>query len=308
MIVYRSSEEMSKTFPKPVVAVGNFDGVHLGHRELFKQVCHKSRELSGTAMIYTFHPHPSEVLKPEAAQPQINTLDERLMFMERLGIDVAIIETFNRDFSEMSAQKFLVDIIQSRVRPAVIYVGFNFSFGKNREGNVEILKAFCKSAKIECNIVPPLKIDDKEVSSSRIRSLIQQGNMKEASNLLGRNYFLKGIVVKGVERGKKLGIPTANLSTPSKLVPKMGVYATWVEMNNDFFPSVTNVGHSPTFDDKSTHLIETHLLNFNKDLYGQTITVHFEERLRDTQKFPSAEALVTQIRKDIAQAQRLLKT
>ncbi len=282
-----------------MVAIGNFDGVHLGHKKIFKEIIQKAKKIRGTSVVYTLYPPPSHVLHPHLAPSQLNTLEERLTLIQNQGIDVTVVEKFDKSFSQKTAEQFFQDIVVQNLKTKILYVGYNFFFGKDRKGNIEVLKKFCKDAHIELHIASPFKIKGKSVSSSKIRSLLQEGNVQKASKLLGRFYFLQGKVIRGTGRGKSLGIPTANIETQAELIPKEGVYVTLAHYKNILYPSVTNIGHAPTFAHKTPFTIETHILDFDKTIYGKSLFIHFLKWLRPTQKFSSPEALLTQIKKDI---------
>lgn len=307
MITYYASKNITQTFPRPVVAIGNFDGVHIGHKEILNQVRKRRNSLNGTSIVYTFYPHPSRIIHPETFEPQINSIEERLTLIENHRIDVTVVEDFNREFSEKKAELFFHEIILKKLNTHALYVGHNFFFGKSREGNPEILKKWCLNHNIEFHIIRPQKINNEVVSSSKIRALIQEGRVKKASRFLGRHYFIQGVTIKGEGRGKKIGIPTANIETHAELIPKIGVYVTFTEYKNTLYPSVTNVGHAPTFNEKSPFSIETHVLNFHHPLYGESLIIHFIDWIRSIKKFKSVEALVAQIKKDIDLARRYLK-
>lgn len=302
MRIFHSSFEIKKPFKNPVVAIGNFDGVHLGHQKIFKHVIQEAQKKGGTSIVYTFHPHPSCVIHPETCEPQIHSLETRLKLIEEAGIDVTVVENFNREFSEKSAHQFFEEVILENLKTKVLFVGFNFFFGKARAGNTELLKTLCKSHGIEMHIMPPFKMEEEVVSSSKIRHFLKEGNIHKANEFLGRPFFLEGLTIKGVGRGHKLGIPTANLQTQAEIIPKEGVYITFAEYKGKKYKSVTNVGHAPTFKDEKPSSIETHLLDWDKDIYGESFRLHFLEWIREIKKFPSAETLVKQIQKDIQTA------
>ncbi|MBI3016406.1 MAG: bifunctional riboflavin kinase/FAD synthetase [Deltaproteobacteria bacterium] len=303
MKIYSSSFHIKKR-PSPVVAIGNFDGVHLGHKKIFKEVIHKAKKIKGTSVVYTLYPPPSRVLHPKTAAPQMNTLKERLALIQNQGIDVTVVEKFNRKFSQKTAARFFQEIIVQNLNAKILYVGYNFFFGKGRQGNTALLKKLCKAAHIELHIAHPFKIKGQVVSSSKIRALIQEGAVKKASQFLGRPTFLQGKVIQGKGRGKTLGIPTANIQTQSELIPKEGVYVTLAQYKGTLYPSVTNIGHAPTFAKKTPFTIETHILDFHQNIYGKSLILHFLHWLRPTQKFSGGHALKHQIAKDIALAKK----
>lgn len=304
MKIYFSSKDLKRPPKNAVVAIGNFDGIHLGHKAILKRILTQKEKHHGTAVVYTFHPHPSHVLNPYHATPQLNSIEERLVLLQNMGIDITITEKFNKKFSQKSAYDFFYENLYRHIKPMALYVGYNFNFGKDREGNIELLKKLCKEVHLELHIAPPFKIKNEIVSSSKIRKLIQEGNVKKASSFLGRPFFIYGHVVPGEGRGQNMGIPTANLKTESSLIPKEGIYITMVELNGKLYPSATSVGNAPTFSEFTPFTIETHILDFNQRIYGQNLILYFIDRIRDIKKFASIDDLVIQIHRDIEKVRK----
>jgi riboflavin kinase/FMN adenylyltransferase len=309
---------LNKSLPHVVLTIGNFDGVHLGHQRIIQLAVEKARAKGGTAVAYTFRPHPQVALRPGARVALLLTYDEKLEFLAAQGLDVTIEEPFSREFSTVEPQHFFTDVILRRLSAQAIVVGYDFAFGKERSGNLSALEAFCKSAGVELTIVAPQREDSEVVSSSRIRQHLVAGDVDKASGLLGREFFYRGIVVRGEGRGRKIGFPTANLKIENKTTLPYGVYATWAMLDGKKMASVTNVGVRPTFSEPGTAagqldgpelpaLVETHLLDTTMDLYGQTLEVRFVKRLRAERRFPGVDALKAQIAADAAQARDLLK-
>jgi riboflavin kinase / FMN adenylyltransferase len=310
-----------------VLTIGNFDGVHLGHREILRLVCEKARERQGVAAAYTFRPHPQVALHPGANVQLLSTYDEKLELLQEAGLDLVIEEPFSREFSTIPPQQFFNDIVLRRLSAEAIVVGYDFAFGKERQGHLESLGLFCNDSGVELTVVPPHRIGGEVVSSSRIRQHFSSGDVGAANRLLGRQFAYRGIVSRGEGRGRKLGFPTANLSLEKKLVLPYGVYTTWAicsgisdaSLLGRPLPSVTNVGVRPTFgqagrpgqpglneETSLPALVETHLLDVDADLYGGQLEVRFVQRLREERRFPGVDALKAQITADAAEARKLL--
>lgn len=305
--IFASSQALrGHRFRNPVVVIGNFDGVHRGHQALLRATLQKAKKIHGTVVVYTLFPHPSHILHPTTPTPQMTSLQTRLKLMEHQKIPVIVVEKFTRAFSKKSAQQFFKEVVIQNLRAKELFVGYNFSFGKDREGNIDILKHLCKKNGIVLHVFPPFKVAHEIVSSSKIRTLIQAGNIEKANAFLGRSYVVNGKVIQGEGRGQKLEAPTANLEVKTQLLPKAGVYLTRVCYQHKFYPSVTHVGPAPTFRKGRFSSFETHILNFNQTLYGKNLTLHFVDRLRNARKFKSVQALVTQIQKDIKTAKKRL--
>ncbi len=311
METFRGIQSVSRSFPHPVVTIGNFDGVHLGHQQIIRLAVEKARASSGTAIAYTFRPHPQQALRPGTQIQLLTTYDEKLELLAQTGLDVTIEEPFSREFSTVSPKDFFTEILLKRLGARAIVVGYDFAFGKERQGHLQALEELCKNAGVELTVVPPQRTEGEIASSSKIRQYLMSGEVDSASRLLGREFFYRGIVVKGEGRGRKLGFPTANLKIENKLTLPYGVYASWARCEALFpgqlLPSVTNVGVRPTFEGKELPaLVETHLLDRTVDLYGNVFEVRFVKRLREERKFPGVDALKTQIAADSELARSLL--
>jgi riboflavin kinase/FMN adenylyltransferase len=309
MLIVRGIEALSHAVIHPVVTIGNFDGVHLGHQKIIQLAVEKSRSMGGQVVAYTFRPHPQVALRPGSQVQLLMTYDEKLEALEKLGVDLVIEEPFSREFSIIEPEIFFNEVLLRKLSAENIVVGYDFAFGKERHGHLEALALFCKNAKVELHVVQPQRIDGEVVSSSKIRQHLMSGEMEAAGKLMGRSFFYRGIVIRGEGRGHKIGFPTANLKLEDKLALPYGVYATWAIHEGILYPSVTNVGVRPTFQVGSKELpalVETHLLNTAIDLYGDSIEVQFEARLRGEQKFTGIESLKAQIRLDAIEAERRL--
>ncbi len=313
-------QQLNRVLPHPVVVtIGNFDGVHLGHRQILDLVVSRARAAGGIAVAYTFRPHPQVALRPGDRLALLSTYDEKAGQIAAAGIDLLVEEPFSREFSTTSPHVFFNEVILRRFSAQEVVVGYDFAFGKGREGSLEVLSEYCREAGVAITVVPPHKVDGEVVSSSRIRLLLGSGHLEDANRLLGREFFYRGVVVRGEQRGRKLGFPTANLRLEDKLVLPFGVYATWAVLDDgQVFPAVTNIGVRPTFQPAASAeeadapnlipaLVETHVLDQTLDLYGRTLEVRFAHRLREERKFAGFEALKKQIGLDAAEARKVLQ-
>lgn len=314
MVHVRGIDSLALTRGHAVLTIGNFDGVHLGHQKILNQVLIEAKSTGGPACVFTFRPHPQEVLRPGTQVKLLTLYDEKIEILEKMGIDVVVEEPFSQQFFTLSAREFFDKVIVNGFKAVSIFIGHDFAFGKNREGNLDLLKSWCAERKIRVTVVSPQDFGGEIVSSTRVRGLLGEGKVSEAAKLLGRFFFYRGIVVKGDQRGRLLGFPTANLKLENKLALPKGVYATWAILmkgpHREKVASVTNVGVRPTFgvetpQDALPVVVECHLIlpeGETVDLYGEKLEVQFVERFRSEKKFESFEALKTQIAKDREQA------
>jgi riboflavin kinase / FMN adenylyltransferase len=293
-------------FTSPVVTIGNYDGLHLGHQAIIKRVIELARKDKGEAVVLTFEPHPVKFLHPELQIPLITPSRKKMMQLTQFGVDVTINLPFTEDIARMSAKEFIQEIVQRRIAPRRVVVGFNFTFGKGRTGTSEELKKIGESLGFKVEIIPPFQVDGEVVSSTRIRELIARGDIKEANRMLGSNFFMLGRVIHGHARGKDLGFPTANLEITQDLYPNDGVYAATVIVDERRYNGVVNIGTNPTFGDEQL-AVEVFLFDYQGDLYGKELQVALVDKLRDEQTFPSAELLVRQIEQDIQRAKEILR-
>jgi riboflavin kinase/FMN adenylyltransferase len=297
-------ERLKRSFINPVVTLGNFDGVHLGHQKIFERVKEEASKIHGEGVVITFEPHPLKILSPEHCPPLLTPFRKKMMLIEKSGIKTVLCIGFSRAFSEMSPFEFAKHILVETVKAKKIVVGYNYHFGKKQRGDVRILKNIGKHFNVEVEVMEPLRIGQTPVSSSKIRELIKHGEVEEASKLLGRDYPIIGKVVQGSNRGRTLGFPTANLETSDELYPQKGVYAVEVVWNQQFFSGLANVGLNPTFlptrrDNEGSFSLEVYILNFNHQIYGEEIQVNFKKRIRDEIRFASPSLLIDQIKKDV---------
>ncbi|RMF85874.1 MAG: bifunctional riboflavin kinase/FAD synthetase [Nitrospirae bacterium] len=305
MDVIRSPHELSAPLPYPVVTIGNYDGVHLGHQEIFRRVRARADATGGTAVVVTFDPHPLKVLAPERCPPIMVTCEQKLRLIEAHGIDLVVCQRFTREFAAQPPHRFARDYLARGLGARWVVVGYDYSFGRGREGTIDSLRELGLEHGFELEVVPPVEVEGEIVSSTRVRQLITAGRLTEANRCLGRPYSIAGEVIHGDRRGRTLGFPTANIRSTDGLLPARGVYAIRVAWRGRFFDGVLNLGVNPTFGAREV-TIEPHLFDFHEDLYGQTIEVYFIKRLRDEIRFPSAEALVAQIERDVAEARAVL--
>ena len=291
----------------PVLTIGNFDGVHRGHLALFDLVKKRAQAIGGESMLMTFDPHPIKVMKPGNGPPLITLTRQKLQLIEKENIDTILCIPFTPEFAAIEAEAFVRELLVGKIGIKEIVVGYDYSFGRNREGNMGLLREMGATYGFKVHKVEPVRIDGTLVSSTRIRELVQAGRLPEARVLLGRHYQICGTVVKGRDRGAKLlGYPTANLELIDELIPKLGVYAVRVHVADETHDGVTNIGYNPTFG-KGPFSVETHILNFDRNLVGQEIRVSFLEKLRDEKTFGSVKDLADEIAKDILRAQELFR-
>lgn len=291
-----------------VVTIGNFDGVHCGHREIIHRVKMRASERGLPSVVYTFVPHPVKLLAPHLAPPLINTYQQKRAILASIGVDMLVEEPFDHTFAAYSPEQFVSDVLHRRLGAQEIFVGFDFTFGRGGKAGVDAL-ASLSQPHIQVHVVPPLSFEGIVASSTKIREFVLEGQMEGARLLLHRYFYLDGVVVPGFQRGRTLGFPTANLQLEQELLPARGVYASWIEtQQGEILPGVTNIGIRPTFDHNQNISVETHIFDFSRDLYDQTLRVHFAKRLRPEQTFSSVDMLQTQIQLDIVAAQEYLSS
>jgi riboflavin kinase/FMN adenylyltransferase len=307
MEIIKGIENLKRPFRNPVVTLGNFDGVHLGHQEIFRRVKERASKIHGEGVVITFEPHPLKVLAPEKFLPLLTPFRKKMILIEESGIETVLCIEFSLAFSEISSSEFIESILVRKVGVKEIIIGYNYHFGKGQRGDAQTLKEAGKVFGFEVEVVEPLKVDQTIVSSSKIRDLIQGGKVEVASRLLGRDYPIFGKVVEGAKRGATLGFPTANLEISDELYPRTGVYAVEVVCNQQHFNGLANIGLNPTFSPEiakreDRFSLEVHILNFNQEIYGEEIEVHFKKRIRDELRFGSPSLLIEQIKEDIRYA------
>src|SRR5437879_5478977 len=290
-----------------VLTLGVFDGLHLGHQRIMQTVVERARALNASPTVITFEPHPRAVLHPESAPPLLQTFDQKIEALGVLGIEQTIVIHFDKAFAQIRAEDFLRDVIDDRLHAKEVYLGRGFAFGHNREGHIELLRSVSKQLGFFADEVPEVRLRERRVSSTRIRELLNQGRVNLARRMMGRPYGVEGRVVRGAERGVTLGFPTANLHPQNRVIPLNGVYVTATLIDGQWRRSVTNIGTRPTFDDGAETSVETHVMNWSGDLYGDVVRVRFLHRLRDERKFESVDQLRNQIACDVARAKQFFE-
>ena len=306
MRVIRNLTRLRAPLARCVLTLGNFDGVHLGHQAIVRGVVDRARAAGGCAVVLTFEPHPMAVLAPERAPAIIQPVRDRLALLGELGVDVTVVQRFTHAFAALEPEAFVRDFLCRYLDLVYVIVGYNLNFGRRRAGSGETLRALGAQRGFGVEVVGPVTVGEERVSSTRLRRLIEAGDMPGARWLLGRPYALRGRVVGGDRRGRDLGFPTANLKLPpGLLLPRDGVYAVTVEIDGHSYPGLLNVGVRPTFGGRR-RTIETHVLDFAGDLYGRWLVVRLVERLRDEQTFAGPEALRAAIAADVADARVVL--
>jgi len=289
----------------PVLALGNFDGVHRGHLKILERVKRGAIERGGVAMAMTFDPHPPRVLRPDKAPPLLMTTDQRIAALDRAGMAAVGVVAFTPELSQWDPDTFVRAVLVDWLRVSEVWVGANFLFGRERVGNFTVLRALGQRYGFRAEKIDPVRYKEFVVSSTRIRRLVTEGRMDEAAALLGHPYTLDGTIVEGRRRGREIGFPTANLSTQNELIPPHGVYATTMTIDGTVHAAVTNIGNNPTFGDNVHATIETHLLRYDGDLYGRAVQLGFVQRLRDERRFDDLDGLKAQIEADRRRAERL---
>ena len=286
----------------PVVTIGIFDGVHLGHLSIINHLISKSKKNNGESVVITLWPHPRLVLSKYRQNIRfLNSLEEKQFLLEKAGIDHLIIIPFTKKFSKISAKKFIKQYLIKKINTYHLIIGFNHQFGKKGKGNYTVLKKYADKFNFTIEQLSAVLVDKEKVSSSIIRESLENGNLEIANNYLGYEYLLKGIIVKGKKIGRTIGFPTANIELEDrcKLIPKDGVYAVFVSYEGHIYKGMLNIGYKPTMKDQASRkYIEVHILDFNKDIYNQKITIIFVSRIRDEKKFEGIEMLKTQLEKD----------
>jgi len=305
MAVISDLQQLKEPLINPVLTIGNFDGVHKGHLTLFDMVKERAKSIDGQSALMTFDPHPIKVMKPGNGPPLITLTQQKLELIEDANIDVIFCIPFTKQFASISASEFVQDILVDRIGVKEIVVGYDYTFGQGRKGDIGLLQEMGEASGFMVHVVEPVHVGNKLVSSTSIRKLVQDGNLSEAKELLGRDYRILGTVVRGKNRGGRLlGFPTANLELIDELVPKVGVYAVKVVVGDRTINGVTNIGYNPTFG-KGPFSVETHILDFKEDLLGRRIQVKFVKRLRDERPFGSIRDLADQIGRDVLSARKL---
>lgn len=302
MYVYHQWHGLKDKHKKLVVGLGNFDGVHIGHQKLISELVALAREVEGIPAVFTFHPHPLAVLKPESCPPLLLSQESKQKFIARLGVDILLLAPFDVIFASLSPKDFIKTVLHEEIGARGVVVGYNYTFGHRGRGTPALLEELSSAYDYQVRVVPPVMVVGQAVSSTLIRGLLMKGEVAEAAKFLGYYPFMEGQVVAGERRGSTLGFPTANLEIDQTLlVPANGVYSAKVHIDGDTYYGVANIGVKPTFQGKMRNL-EVHLLDFYQDLYGKQIKVSFTRRLREEKRFSTPTDLIKQIERDILDA------
>lgn len=288
-----------------LMAIGVFDGLHRGHQHLIRELVQAAHDQDKMAAVMTFYPHPDVIIRGGDDRYDLTTVDERAQILADLGVDWLVTHPFNRDVMQIRALAF-VDQLVSQMRMSALWVGKDFALGYKREGNIEFLRAEGQKRGFDVRVIDFVNEGDERVSSSAIRRALLDANIEHANHLLGRSYNVTGEVIHGEKRGRDLGYPTANIEVPpGKLIPANGVYAGWASLNGERYMAATNVGISPTFMNKAV-TVEAYLMDFERDIYGEMLTITFEKYLRPEQRFDGLEALIEQMGRDVAVGREFL--
>ena len=290
---------------QPVLALGNFDGLHRGHTKIIERIRRVAAERGATSLVLTFDPHPPRIVRPDKAPLLLMTLEQKIEALEKAGIHGVAVVRFTSELSRWEPETFVRSVLVDWLRVSEVWVGADFLFGRDRSGNFSLLRALGGQYGFRAEKIDPVRYKEFVVSSTRIRRLVSEGRVDEAGALLGHHFFIDGTVVRGAGRGRELGVPTANLETRNELIPPHGVYATTLTLDGVVHPSITNIGTRPTFDATLRTVIEAHALQFDGDLYGHVVRLGFVQRLRDERRFPDVDALKAQIDADVRRARRL---
>ncbi|PYS86667.1 MAG: hypothetical protein DMF62_15070 [Acidobacteria bacterium] len=301
MKIFHGTENANIQKPT-ILTLGVFDGLHLGHQKIMQTVVDRAAETGAVPTAITFDPHPRAVLHSETAPPLLQTLDQRLANFEVLGIEQAIVVHFDREFANQPADDFLHEIIHDRLHAREVYLGKGFAFGKNRGGNIELLREMSKELGFFADEVSEVQLRGHRISSSKIRELLDTGHINLARRMLGRPYGVEGVIIRGNRRGHTIGFPTANLHPHNRVIPKFGVYATASLVDGVWRKSITNIGVRPTFGKDLEPSIESYIFDFDGDLYGDVLRVRFLHRIRDERKFNGIDELKEQIERDTCRA------
>ena len=304
MHIIRQLKDLPTNARGGAVAIGNFDGVHRGHVAIVKRLLERAKAVRGPAIVFTFDPHPVRLLRPDQCPPPLTWTERKAELLKANGVDWIVAYPTDEALLNLSAQEFFDKIVRGALDAKAMVEGPNFYFGHNREGTIGRLQELTAAAGVTLDVVPPVEVDGDLASSSRVRQLIAGGDLAAANRLLSQPYRIRGIVTHGAGRGAKIGFPTANLAGIDTLLPAPGVYAGRAWVGGERWPAAINLGTSPTFGDQSIR-VEVHLIGDDESLYGQPMEVDFVARLRDIRPFPSIDALVEQLRTDVAQAKQV---
>ncbi len=302
-------QKQNKKLENSYVALGTFDGLHRGHRQIINTAIEEAKKNNGVSVVYTFLNHPLEIVAPEKVPKMINTVEEKIQLLEEIGVDYVVLQTFDKDFSNTEREAFVDEILLDYLGAKELFVGYNYTFAKKGLGTVEYLKSIAKEKNFKVNVMNPIQYNEKVVSSTLIRKLILEGKIEEANEFLGRDFFISGIVEHGKKLGRVLGFPTANLRVNNRAYPPYGIFGGRVRIEGDDkkYNAVVNIGQNPTLKPGELS-IEVHILNFKDDIYGKRINVSLEKHLRNEKKFNSIEELRQGIKNDVDNWRRITST
>jgi riboflavin kinase/FMN adenylyltransferase len=299
-------DKIKKRHRAGILALGTFDGVHLGHQKVIKSLKRRAKDLGKKSIVLTFDMHPLKTIDPVKCPPLLTPKEEKINLIQNLGVDILILANFNRRFSSLSPEKFIKDILIDRLDIEEVFAGKDFAFGRGATGDITFLKKKSKEYGFRVKVIAPVKMGKIAISSTKIRELIKEGRVKRAAFLLGRPYILYGRVVHGESRGRELGYPTANIRPHYEVIPSDGVYVGQIGMKGKNWNGLLNIGTQPTFHKRGARTIEAYIFDFHQRIYGRDIKVSFLEKIRDEFAFKSLKALKTQVRKDITKARKIL--
>jgi len=301
------SELPTMSYEKTCVTIGNFDGVHLGHQAIISKMVNQANSQGNPLIVITFFPNPYDFFNPNLKSFYLSTPEEREALLLGLGVDHVLTFKFDQDFANLKPKAFLTEL-KTKLALKTLVVGEDFALGKNRQGTIPVLSDIGNELSFELKVLPSVKLGDKEISSTKVRKRLDEGDVAGAAKLLGRYYGVSGIVTHGSDRGSRIGLPTANiLHWPKKKLPAIGVYATYVYLDGKQYQGITNAGYRPTFEEQALPNVETYIFNFDNEIYGKAMKLEFVEKIRDEKKFSGVDAFLAQIKKDKVVAKRIFK-
>jgi riboflavin kinase/FMN adenylyltransferase len=306
MQIIRHIDDPALATNRSSVTLGNFDGIHVGHQALIKSAVDDARRSGLRSVVLTFEPHPLRILAPERAPKMLLTHKDKMQLLQSLGVDFVVIQQFDRSFASIAAEEFVRRYLVERLRAKKVWVGKDLRFGKARAGDIDKLQIWGRQADFDVGVVEPVMVCGQRASSSRIRELLVAGEVAAVQPMLARYYFISGKVVSGHHRGREIGFPTANVASRAEILPLDGIYATLFHIGENVLPSVTSIGVNPTFGAGGPRTVESHILNFDREIYGNSVKLSFAARLREEKNFPSVELLIEQIRQDVVDAAAFL--
>jgi riboflavin kinase/FMN adenylyltransferase len=306
MKIFRHIDDQGLLVSGTVATMGNFDGIHLGHQTLVRNTVEESQRLGYPSTVLTFEPHPLKVLAPERAPSLILSYEDKMALLQSLGVDIVVAQRFDLQFASIAADEFVCRFLVDRLKIKKLWVGRDLRFGQGRKGGTDNLLRLAPGAGFEVGVLDPILLDGIRISSSRIRQLVEEGRVDEVRPMLGRYHFVSGRIVRGHRRGQKLGFPTANIATETEVVPLNGIYATLIQVKNKQWLSVSSVGVNPTFGD-GPRTVESFILDFDGDIYGERVKLAFVQRIRDEKKFVLVKDLIGQMDDDVKRAKALFK-